>query len=185
MAEATKKQRPKEEPKKRSLLYADAVRLGELPAKSVVGLIKQSRVAPQIGRAVVALEDLKEGQTICSYSGVIISDEECDEMVEAHSFSCLRTSYMLKLGDGLVLDGWPGHKETRGSIGNMINDCRGIQAIEEKNCEFFVDWQDSQSVLVLVCATKAIKKGEELWTSYGGGYWADDDTEKRCDCVPS
>lgn len=99
------------------------------------------------GRGVFALQDFKEGDVI-EYAPMIITTE-CDKIAD------IMTDYYIALSQENVCGYGMGYF-------NYYNDSK------EPNAQFTVDENDKS---VTIRAIKDIKRGEEIFHSYGENYW--------------
>ena len=118
-----------------------------------------------LGRSVRANRSFKIGEKICSYGGKRIAKH-----VPVDS------AYKVELDSETIIDGDPRHEETRDHVGSFINDAKGVvQFLGQRNNvvfkrSWFFDGTRRQRI-ILVVASRPIRAGEELWLSYGIGYW--------------
>ena len=174
-------------PKPKLLRRAEAVKRNILPRRRLVRVLERSRVAPFLGRAVAANEPIERGQFLCIYAGRVLHNDTVDHIVREHSNPfCPTVSYFLLIdnNEDWVVDGNPSQTNTRDAAGSFINDPRGIKGARA-NCRFYHEWDKEEgTVLMLVQATRNIKRDEELWTSYGSHYWVftGRDPDTPCSC---
>ena len=111
-------------------------------------LCKKSSI-PTAGNGVFSNTDIRKGDVITVYSGERVDEKpKCPE-------------YVIQLQDGSYLFG-NSHPQVGNGLGSFIN-----RSLAKKNCEFVED-EDYQQLIVV--ATKKIKKGLELFTTYSRGY---------------
>ena len=101
------------------------------------------------GNGVFAGVDIRKGDVVTIYSGERTDEKPIDG------------EYVVQLQDGSYITGERSPKAGNG-FGSFIN-----RSSRQKNCEFVED-EDWQKVFVV--ATKKIKKGAELFTTYGKSY---------------
>lgn len=118
-----------------------------------------------------AARDLKPGDFILEYLGVMHTDSISQSFMSPHSDSDYDLS--LDRNAGLAIDA-----AAMGNEARFINDYRGIAA--KPNAEFREIWsarRGERGMGVFVFGEgkkkvfKGIKKGEELLVSYGRGFW--------------
>ena len=117
--------------------------------------VKKSKI-PGAGQGLFAKQDIAKGEFVAWYTGVFVPKE----MVENDYYS---SDYLLTLrGQDLVIDA----ADPLSCLGRYIND--PLSKRGGPNCKF-MQYQNVQSGGVH--ATKDIKKGGELYISYGHEFW--------------
>jgi SET domain-containing protein len=127
------------------------------PAKPPV-VVRRSRIQ---GRGVYASRDIREGERIIEYTGLLITNEEADAQCDDESMRRHHT-FLFGVDDEVTVDGAQGGNEAR-----FINH----------SCE-----PNSESVIlrrrVFIDALRDIAAGEEIaydyWYTTDGGYTLDD-----------
>jgi SET domain-containing protein len=118
--------------------------------------VKKSKIN-KAGKGLFAKQAMKRGDHICLYFGVLVFKDqvhngyyESDYMLEdpAHDF---------------IIDA----ADPKSCLGRYANDSLSMK---KSNCKFAF-YDDPFSGYLQ--ATKAIKKGEEIYVSYGKDYWQD------------
>lgn len=127
------------------------------------------------GNGVFATEDIKKGEYICEYGGDVVTNEEFHNKYNDNL-------YALNISHNYLIIGHQVPKDSM-KIGQLINDFatfdnEGTDIIEKyyfykiksmKGAN--VDFMRVGKFKMLIVALRDIKKGEELFVSYGAGYW--------------
>lgn len=116
--------------------------------------VKKSKI-PRAGKGLYAKRDLKRGEFICWYMGYLI----VNDMIENGYYD---SDYILKLPDK---DLYICAEDEKSCFGRYIND--GLSK-HNSNC-VFETYDDIYSAGII--AKKKIKKGDELYITYGDDYW--------------
>ncbi len=144
-----KREQKRRKAKERNLLDIDtALTRGTFQCQEPVVSYKKSLI-PNAGNGVFATTDIRKDHAITVYSGEKVDDKpNCSE-------------YVIQLQDGsyLIGDSTP---QVGNGLGSFIN-----RSAAKKNCEFEEN-EDYEQLIVV--ATKNIKKGDELFTTYSRGY---------------
>lgn len=121
--------------------------------------IKKSKI-PRAGNGLYAKKDFTKGDFICWYMGFLIEEDMVDN-------GYYDSDYLLKLrGKDMYICA----EDKKSCYGRYIND--GLSKYKS-NCEF----ETYDDVLSSgIKAKRKIKRGDELYISYGPEYWTD---EKR------
>lgn len=154
-----------------TMIFDEMVELCYIDPEAVQ-VIDQSILAPQIGRAVIAMREFARGDVICSYGGNILDKAAVDEYDDLFDKDDPRGCYIVNTdGDQCYVDGFPQLESAQGHLGNFINDARGI-AGAQYNCSFDAVYNEEQLCYILIQADRDIDAGEELWLDYGSEcYW--------------
>lgn len=154
-----------------TMIFDEMVELGYIDPNAVQ-VIEQSILAPQIGRAVIAMRDFEPGDVVCSYGGNILDKAAVDEYDRLFDENDPRGCYIVNTdGDQWYVDGFPQLESAQGHMGNFINDARGI-AGAQYNCSFDAVYNEERLCYILIQADRSIAAGEELWLDYGSEcYW--------------
>ena len=119
--------------------------------------IKKSKIKNS-GKGLFATKNFNTGDFICWYMGVLI---EKDFVVNGYYDS----DYLLANPNSeLIIDA----SDEKSCYGRYINDSL---ALKKNNCDY--DFY-SNTTSAGVIASKNIKKGDELYISYGMDYWRED-----------
>ena len=116
-------------------------------------LVKPSTI-PNAGNGLFAARDFAPGDTVCEYTGKVLT------LVQA--LKAADSTYMMGgFGLNVHLDA----RECPESMGRYINDPRNPHRY---NVEFK---KIKEARKALVVASRTIRKGEEIFASYGSSYW--------------
>ena len=116
--------------------------------------IKNSKIA-NAGQGLFAKKRIKKGDFICWYFGVLVEKDFVDN-------EYYDSDYLLKNPfNNLIIDA----SDPNSCFGRYINDGLGEFSSNSK----FDFYEDTTSGAVI--ATKNIKKGDEIFISYGMTYW--------------
>ena len=126
-----------------------------------------------LGLSVRTTRAFRRGDVVCSYGG---------KVMQGDAVSIGGGPYFMRICDGVWLDGDPNkHADAHPHAGSFVNDAAGPQRSDDvdNNVVFQTFWvicesKDGRRVRapsVLLRATRNIGLGEELWASYGDGYW--------------
>ena len=115
--------------------------------------IKPSRI-PQAGNGLFSNRRFQKGELVCEYTGKVLT------LLQA-----IRTPDKTYMMGGFGLNVHLDAQECPESMGRYINDPRNPELL---NVEF-VKLRDARKALVV--ATRDIEVDEELYVSYGEGYW--------------
>lgn len=118
--------------------------------------IKKSKI-PNAGKGVFTKIDLKKGQFVCEIIGEIVTVKEYNQRLKNN---LTKEGYSIEISSRRQLDTW-NHE----CAGKYINDAHLSKF--KNNCELCIDEDET----VYVQTLKKIKKGEELYISYGEDYW--------------
>lgn len=119
-------------------------------------LYHQKSQIPNAGDGLFTAIDIMKNEVISVYKGEILNGKEADIRKKAGD-----DGYFMDLPNGKILDA----KNTEG-FAKYANDARGTKF--KNNSVIAMD----EKKIVLV-ATKTIKSGQEIFTSYGNKYWSD------------
>jgi SET domain-containing protein len=117
------------------------------------------------GHGVFATRALRAGEEIGRYAGRRYApDDVHDEWDD-------RLTYLFGLSDGSMIDGAQGGNATR----HLNHACEpSVEAIEEYGA--------ADELVVVICATRSIDAGEELFLDYALDVDGDDPGEYPCEC---
>jgi len=126
--------------------------------------VKQSKLKNS-GLGLFATKNFKAGDVICSYAGELI-------LTEIAMSADYNSDYLFRINDDWTIDG----ADINSSYGRFINDPIFIKKI---NCTIRANYKlnsDRKRIYdltasVIVLKDKSIKKGDEIYTSYGNTYW--------------
>ena len=122
--------------------------------KSLKSLRIKKSEHPQIkGKGLFATADMKKNQVICAYTG---------EIREGNGDDYEGSDYVFEVSTRVAIDA----ARTNCAVGRFVNDSRGTA--KRVNCKFAID---RRLGTVTLQALRAIKAGEELYITYGAGYW--------------
>lgn len=128
------------------------------PISSALGKVENS------GEGLFAKKAIKDRDHICLYFGVLVfRNQVYNEYYESDYF-------LEKRGNDFIIDA----ADPLSCSGRYANDSLSL---EKNNCDFGFYKKPFSGYLYV---TKNIKKGEELYTSYGKNYWKDK-KEKNAD----
>lgn len=118
--------------------------------------IKKSKI-PQAGKGVFTKVDFKKGQRICEMLGEIVKVKEYNKRLKDFS---TKEGYAVEITSRRYLDTW-NHE----CFGKYINDA--YKSSFKNNTVLCID----ENEIIYIEALCKIKKGEELFLSYGKDYW--------------
>lgn len=120
--------------------------------------VRRSNI-PEAGLGLFTLRDIKKGQVITPYGGVLVSPREYDASDSV---------YGIEFNKNQILDG----ASTQSSLGRYANSCRAGN-IKKKQCKGQNARLSANKAkkTASVKATRNIKAGEEIFVSYGRSYW--------------
>lgn len=111
------------------------------------------------GQGLFAKKDFKNKELVTPYNGKMIDRAESDRT---------DSGYAVEINRNLFVDG----RDTQSGFGRWPNDCRSrskrMKQCKGNNAKLAVDRVRRK---VNVRATKKIKKGDEVYVSYGQHYW--------------
>lgn len=143
------KKRAKARESKRELIDLESALVqGVYGCSDSILTYKKSTIS-NAGNGVFANIDILKGDVLTIYSGAVHSKEPTE------------IEYTIKMSDGSFLAG-----DTTPQLGNGLGSFIN-RSWTLKNCEFV---EDDVHRVVMIVATKKIKKGNELFTTYGRGY---------------
>ena len=127
--------------------------------------VRRSRVH---GHGVFATRELPAGAEIGRYAGRRYApDDVHDEWDD-------RLTYLFGLSDGSMIDGAQGGNATR----HLNHAC-------EPNVEAIEEYDAADELVVVICATRNIAAGEELFLDYALDVDGDDPASYPCECGTS
>ena len=115
--------------------------------------IKASQL-PGAGKGLYAARDFHRDEVVARYTGDLVPTASPDNFGSS--------AYVLELSEAVSIDA----ARTNAAEGRMINDARGSG--RRSNSRFSCNQRNKTAV---VRATRAIKKGEEIFVAYGREYW--------------
>lgn len=124
--------------------------------------VRRSRVH---GHGVFAIRTLRAGEQIGRYAGRRYA---ADHMEDAWND---RLTYLFGLSDGSMIDGAQGGNATR----HLNHAC-------EPNVEAIEEYDASEELVIVICATRRIAAGEELFLDYALEVDGDDPAAYPCAC---
>lgn len=134
---------------------------------------------PGAGNGVFTRRYLEQGQVVGSYGGRVVSKEQVLAMPNSEAY--IIQIPIEELGGSsadysLAIDGNPALPESRGHMGNLINDGQPASNNGKKltNCKIEIIRTGTFTFTGLVTLTKTLQKGEELFIDYGPTYWSDE-----------
>lgn len=139
---------------------------------------------PGAGNGVFTRRDLEKGQVVGSYGGRVVSKEQVLAMPNSEAY--IIQIPIEELGGSsadysLAIDGNPALPESRGHMGNLINDGQPASNNGKKltNAKIEIIRTGDFTFTGLVTLTKTLRKGEELFIDYGPTYWSDESVSSR------
>lgn len=121
-------------------------------------LYKSQSQIPDAGDGLFTVIDIYKDETIAIFKGEILSDLEAELRATAG-----KDAYFINLLDGSILD-----SQNVECFAKYANDAEGLVPSEFKNnARITLDLNDR----VCIEALRNIKANEELFCSYGKGYW--------------
>lgn len=114
---------------------------------------------PHSGLGLFTDTEIKKGEEIVEYKGVIRTWKECEVLNEEG-----KGGYFFFINNRYCLDAYP----TTTEMGRYANDARGHSRKlgVRNNSEYVI-----KKKKVFIVATRNIKPGSEILVSYGPGYW--------------
>lgn len=116
---------------------------------------------PNSGKGLFTKRAIKKGEFIVEYKGEIVSWKECIKRAENDQYG-----YMFFINNKRCIDAYL----TPEAIARYANDAKGISRIKGKTNNAVYAIHNNKA---WIQATKNIKAGEEIFVSYGSGYWRD------------
>lgn len=131
-----------------------------LHTRQKLGLAVAESTIPESGNGLFTLKDIKKGENITDYTG-----KESDTNDPNND-----SGYVFQAGNDRFIDG----ESTQSSLGRYVNDCGNVKRRKKAcvNSRFSISSKKGRPVFVK--ATKNIKKGSEIFLSYGPSYWKKD-----------
>ncbi len=113
---------------------------------------------PNAGKGLFTVVDLYKDEIISLFKGVILTDRQVDIRVKKGV-----DQYFIDMLDGTIMDSM-----TVKCFAKYANDSQGYShSVFKNNSKIAID-EDGNVCLI---STKKIKKGEEIFCSYGKRYW--------------
>ena len=147
-------------------------------AAGVLGVEFERRPSAGRGQGLFALRDFDDGEFVCLYTGILRSEKEFKEAIDAgetdgnYVFVLQESEWLTGDGTRMLIDGYD---PDRSSAARYIN-----HSIRRQNCAFVQMYEDV-SILGLhleldyfavhVRTVKRIRRGDELFLDYGEDYW--------------
>jgi hypothetical protein len=118
--------------------------------------VRPSSLGSRSGKGLFAYKDFRKGNKVANYSGVVVKADKAKN-----------SQYAVAWRHGNVVDA----KSSQHSVGRYANTCRGADK-KKKKCKGNNSKiaRDFTRRLISLKATKKIKKGEEVFNSYGPGF---------------
>ncbi len=116
-----------------------------------------------MGKSVKTKRPFKYNEIICSYGGKVMEIGDQPD-----------TQFAFKVKSNVVVDGDPKHLESKGHVGNFINDATGPIKCGKNNVAFsigYIKTAEGRKVCVWMKAKQFLPEGTELFVSYGRDYW--------------
>ncbi len=122
--------------------------------------VKTSKL-PNSGKGLFTKRDIKKGERIVEYLGEVITEKELDKRAENDIYG-----YAFYISSKKCVDAYYTPKE----LARYANDAAGIGRVKGiRNNSIYEIWKNRGWIK----ATRNIKAGEEIFVSYGAGYWKD------------
>jgi hypothetical protein len=118
--------------------------------------IKTSQI-PNSGKGLFTSIDFEKNEIISQFKGKILSERESQRRADRNE-----DGYFMELPSGEILD----CKNTK-CFAKYANDAEGTKTNFKNNSYIGLDDEDN----VVIVASKKIKAGDEIFTSYGKEYW--------------
>ena len=121
--------------------------------------IKTSQI-PNSGNGLYTTQDIKKGQVIVPYGGKVITIEEYRES---------GSTYGIHINKKYILDG----ASTQSGLGRWANSCtsrnKKSKDCRGNNAKIAIN---AKNMTANLKATRNISSGEEIFLSYGRGFWS-------------
>jgi hypothetical protein len=118
--------------------------------------VRPSKLGVRAGKGLIAFKNFPKGSKVASYSGNIVPTLEAKD-----------SEYAVSWTRGKVVDS----NSTQNSVGRYANTCRGADRKRKKckgnNVKMNRDFRRKH---IKLKATKKIKKGDEIFNTYGSGF---------------
>jgi hypothetical protein len=138
-------------------------RAGKLGA----GLELRDSTYPEFGKGVFATRDFQPGEWVTVYDGKKLSKAEADQLAKQR-----KSTHIINKRDGTYIDAAQLEVRPGVGLGGFINAAHGKVPYSKKNVDWAYVYPRGRSENVLVAkALKRIKKGQELFITYGKSYW--------------
>ena len=143
------------------LFLHDAARHAHVTAQQAEdpGLQVLISTVPNAGKGLFTTREFAAGAVVCCYTGTFLDGKAAT--AARTSGDPARTAYLMRLAKGVTIDAGP-HP---GVFARYINDNADKARL---NVRFE---KDPANRLARVIAARALAPGEELFVSYGAGYW--------------
>lgn len=124
---------------------------------SARSLIVRSSLLPHAGKGLFTCVDIKKGERIVEYNG---RRRKWKDVKHLDGYN----GYLLRLSPTTAIDAKP----KRSGKGRYANDAMGMDRVPglRNNSEYLI-YGDR----VFIEATRNIRKGEEIFVSYGSAFW--------------
>jgi len=119
--------------------------------------VKESTIT-NAGKGLYTNVDIKRGELICEFTGKFISNEEVETLLNDN-----KLLYLIYWDDDVTLD-----VENSDCLAKYANDAEGFMKINGLKNNSKIVFEDNRCFIM---ATKNIKKGQEIFVSYGKEYW--------------
>jgi SET domain-containing protein len=124
-------------------------------------LIVKTSTLPKAGKGLFTKRDIKKGERIIEYLGEVITEKELDRRAENDIYG-----YAFYISSKKCIDAY--YKPE--ALARYANDAAGLSRVPGKRNNAVYDiWKNRGWIQ----ATRNIKAGEEIFVSYGAGYWRD------------
>lgn len=128
-----------------------------LHTRQKLGLAVAKSTIQESGNGLFTLKDIKKGEKVADYDGKESATNDPNN----------NSDYVFQAGNNRFIDA----ESTQSSLGRYVNDCGNVKRRKKKcvNSRFSISTKKGRPVFVK--ATKNIKKGSEIFLSYGTSYW--------------
>ena len=123
------------------------------------GLAVLPSTVPTAGKGLFTTRAFAAGAVLCHYTGTFLDGRAAT--AARKSGDAAQTAYLMRLAKGVTIDAGP-HP---GVLARYVNDNADKARV---NARFD---KDPAQRLARVVATRALAAGEEVFASYGAGYW--------------
>lgn len=124
--------------------------------------VKTSTI-PNSGKGLFALQDFEKGDEIVEFTGKEISAAEIEKLTGE------KAEYLVAKSDGTTIDVYNSKSPAKyaNDHDGYLKKTKGSGFTKKNNSEI----QELDNGEIWLCATKAIKEGDEIFCSYGTRYW--------------
>ncbi|AHF17927.1 SET domain-containing protein [Niabella soli] len=119
-------------------------------------LFVKTSTLPNAGKGLFAKVDIAKNEIVTEYLGRLAAWKDVEDDFE--------NGYIFHINDELVIDA----SKDKGSFGRYANDATGLTRVKglTNNAEYF-----EEDTRVFIRAKRKIAAGNEVFVSYGPGYW--------------